>query len=117
MTMRAAVLGGMIVATAVSLTAHAQSAEADFRVQARCLAVYEAAATAVEQSGGDRPLVKLLDRNRERTALALAARRDVPASVNPAALQEAEAEALEGQGRDSLLAQARNCDRILGYGV
>ena len=115
--MRAAVLGGLILAASAGLMANAQSPEVDFQVQARCLAVYEAAATAVETAGGDKPLVKLLDRNRERTALALAARRDVPASVNPAALQEAEAQKLEGQGRDSLVAQARTCDKALGYGT
>ncbi|MDH4384270.1 MAG: hypothetical protein QE280_02380 [Caulobacter sp.] len=114
--MRAAVMGGLILAISGGLAASAQSPEMDFRVQARCLAVYEAAATAVEAVGGDKPLVKLLDRNRERTALALAARRDVPASVNPAALQEAEAQNLEGQSRDSLVAQARTCDKALGYG-
>jgi hypothetical protein len=46
--MRAAVMGGLILAISGGLAASAQSPEMDFRVQARCLAVYEAAATAVE---------------------------------------------------------------------
>ncbi|HYE46751.1 MAG TPA: hypothetical protein VEA44_13380 [Caulobacter sp.] len=111
--MRALIPGGLFLATLLALPAQAQPV--DFRAQARCLAVYEAAAAAVEQSGGDKALVKGFDRNRERTALSLAARRDLPAGANPAAIQSAEADKLEGRGQDALVTEAKACDRALGY--
>ncbi len=111
--MRAPVLlGGLLLA---SLAMPAQAQTADYRAQARCLAVYEAAASAVEQSGGDKALVRSFDRNRERTALALASRRDIPAGQDPAALQNAEADKLAGQSRDALVNEAKACDKLLGY--
>jgi hypothetical protein len=77
--------------------------------------VYEAAASAIEQGGGNKALVKALDRNRERTALALAARRDVPAGQSPAAIQESAAQSLEGQGRYALVEEAKRCDKTLDF--
>jgi len=113
--MRAPIFGVLVLAVSVGQGALAQTPAPDFRAQARCLAVYEAAASAIEQGGGDKALVKALDRNRERTALALAARRDVPAGQSPAAIQESAAQTLEGQGRDALVEEARRCDKTLGY--
>lgn len=107
------ILGGLILASLAASSAQAQSV--DYKVQARCLAVYEAAAGAVEDSGGDKGLVKSFDRNRERTALALAARRDLPAGTNPAALQSAAADKLEGMGVQALVTEAKACDQTLGY--
>ena len=112
--MRAPLLGGLILATLTGFSVQAQG-NVDFRAQARCIAVYEAAAGAVEQGGGDKALVKSFDRNRERTALALAARRDLPKGTNPSAIQSAEADKLDGQGRDALVNEAKACDKTLGY--
>ncbi|MBI1407661.1 MAG: hypothetical protein GC145_16235 [Caulobacter sp.] len=108
------ILGGLILASLAASSAQAQSS-VDYKIQARCLAVYEAAAGAVEDSGGDKALVKSFDRNRERTALALAARRDLPAGTNPAALQSAAADKLEGLGVEALVTEAKACDQTLGY--
>jgi hypothetical protein len=113
MLMRAPILGGLILATLTGFSVQAQGA-VDYRAQARCIAVYEAAAGAVEQGGGDKALVKSFDRNRERTALALAARRDLPAGTNPA-VTSAEADKLDGQGKDALVNEAKACDKTLGY--
>jgi hypothetical protein len=112
--MRAPILGGLLLATLAGFSAQAQSS-ADYRTQARCLAVYEAAASAIEGGGGDKALVKGFDRNRERTALALAARRDIPAGQDPAAIQEAEAGKLDGRGKDALVNEAKACDKALGF--
>ena len=112
--MRAPLLGGLILATLTGFSVQAQG-NVDFRAQARCIAVYEAAAGAVEQGGGDKALVKSFDRNRERTALALAARRDLPAGTNPAAIQSAEADKLEGKAAEALINEAKACDKTLGY--
>jgi hypothetical protein len=111
--MRALIPGGLFLASLLALPAQAQPV--DFRAQARCLAVYEAAAAAVEQGGGDKALVKGFDQHRQRTAVALASRRDLPPGTNPAAVQSAEADKLDGKGRDALVAEAKACDKVLGY--
>jgi hypothetical protein len=117
--MRGPILAGLLLTGLAGVSAGspawAQSPGADFHTQVRCLAVYEAAASAIEGGGGDKAAVKGFDRNRERTALALAARRDLPAGQNPAALQEAEAKKLDGQGREALVGQAKACDKALGF--
>lgn len=112
--MRAAIITGLVLAIAGGSFAVAQS-KADFRTQARCLADYEAAATAVESSGGDKALIKKLDGAREKTALALATRRDLGAGDDPSAVQDAEAAKVKGLGRDRLVALAEACDKTLGY--
>lgn len=112
--MRAPILGGLILATLTGFSVQAQG-NVDFRAQARCIAVYEAAASAVEQGGGDKALVKSFDRNRERTALALAARRDLPAGTNPSAVTASEADKLDGRPAEALINEAKACDKTLGY--
>lgn len=112
--MRAPILGGLVLAVLTGFSAQAQGS-VDFRAQARCIAVYEAAAGAVEQGGADKALVKSFDRNRERTALALAARRDLPAGTNPSAVTSAEADKLDGKPADALINEAKACDKTLGY--
>jgi hypothetical protein len=111
--MRAPILGGLLLAS-LAMSAQAQST-VDFRDQARCLAVYEAAASSLEDAKGDKSLIKAFDRNREKTALALAARRDLPAGTNPAGLQSAEADKLEGKTAAALTDMAKACDKTLGY--
>lgn len=110
--MRALALGPLLI---IALAASAQAQNADFRVQARCIAVYDAAAGAVEDAGGASDVIKQLTRKFERTSLALASRRDIPADQNPSALTKAEAAKLKGRDADSLLTESKACDKALGY--
>lgn len=87
----------------------------DWHAQARCIAVYEAAANVLEDQGGQAALVQRYDRNREKTSLALATRTDLPSSAAADDEKKAEARRLAGAAPDDTLSAAKACDKALGF--
>jgi len=114
--MRTAALAGLIVAAAAVSPA---LAAVDFKVQARCIATYEVAASLLESdqsSPATKKRIAKLDAARERTSLALATRTDLtPAqSRESQQLRKAEEARLDALSPDAVQAAADDCDRQLG---
>lgn len=114
--MRTAALTGLVVSlVAIS----AAQAKVDFQTQARCIAAYEVAASALETdaaNSGDKKRIAKLDAARERTSLALATRTDLTPADSRASqqLRKAEEARLDGLGAAAVQAAADNCDKVLG---
>jgi Flp pilus assembly protein TadD len=110
---RIAPLGVLVIAL---LAGSANAANPpDWHVQARCIAAYEAAANGLEDQGGQAPLIKRFDGNRERLSLTLAARTDLPSSAEADGVTNAERKRLNGQSADEAVSAAKACDKALGY--
>jgi hypothetical protein len=105
---------GVLVLMTLAGSASAAGAP-DWHVQARCIAAYEAAANGLEDQGGQAPLVKRYDGNRERASLALATRSDLPSSGAADEVKKAEAKRLGGLSADEAVSAAKSCDKALGY--
>lgn len=108
------------VAVLASLTAvSAAQAQPDFRVQARCIAAYEVAASLLESdnaNAGAKKRIAKLDSARERTSLALATRTDLSPADSRASQQERKAEEarLDKLAPAAVQSAADNCDSQLG---
>ncbi|MBP7704802.1 MAG: hypothetical protein KA105_05895 [Caulobacter sp.] len=114
--MRTAALTGLVVTLMAVSSAHAA---VDFKVQARCIAAYEVAASRLESDGAsaaNKKRIAKLDAARERTALALATRTDLTPADSRASQQERRAEEtrLDGLGAAQVQAAADACDGQLG---
>jgi len=114
--MRTAALVGLVVSlTAIS----AAQAKVDFRAQARCIAAYEVAASALESdtaNSGAKKRIAKLDAARERVSLALATRTDLSPADSRASQQERKAEEarLDGLSPAAVQAAADDCDKLGG---
>ena len=114
--MRTAALMGLIAAVvAVSPAA----AAVDFKVQARCIAAYEVAASLLESdqsSPATKKRIARLDAAREKVSLALATRTDLTPAESRASQQERKAEEarLDGLSPAERQAAAGACDSQLG---
>ena len=114
--MRTLALTGAFIALAGVSSAQAA---VDFRVQARCIAAYEVAASRLESdqaSSATKKRIAKLDAAREKTALALATRTDLTPADSRASqqLRKAEEARLDGLDADAVQAAADDCDRQLG---
>lgn len=114
--MRTAALLGLVASLAA---VSASQAKVDFQTQARCIATYEMAASALESDGADsatKKRIAKLDAARERVSLALATRTDLTPADSRASqqLRKAEEARLEGMPLQAVLAAADNCDSQLG---
>lgn len=114
--MRTAALLGLAAAL---LTMTSAQAAVDFRVQARCIAAYEAAAGALESdsaSAADKKRIAKLDAARTKLSLALATRTDLSPADSRASQTERKAEEarLDKLSGDAIQAAADKCDSDLG---
>lgn len=114
--MRTAALAGLIVTFAAVSPA---LAAVDFKVQARCIAAYEVAASRLESdqtSPATKKRIAKLDAAREKTSLALATRTDLTPADSRASqqLRKAEEVRLDGLDPAAVQAAADDCDRLLG---
>jgi len=118
--MRIALTGLVVSLLAVS----AAQAKVDFRVQARCIATYEVAASLLDvelETAAERDKARLreriakLDRARERTGLALATRTDLSPEDSRASQLERRAEEirLADLPAAEVQAAADSCDSLL----
>lgn len=114
--MRILALTGALVALAAVSSAQAA---VDFKVQARCIAVYEVAASRLESdqtSAATKKRIAKLDAAREKTSLALATRTDLTPADSRASqqLRKSEEARLDALTADAVQAAADDCDRQLG---
>lgn len=114
--MRTAALVGL-VASLVAVSG--AQAKVDFRVQARCIAAYEVAASQLESDTANsaaKKRIAKLDAARERVSLALATRTDLTPADSRASQQERKAEEsrLDALPPAAVQAAADACDSQLG---
>lgn len=114
--MRTAALVGLVSSL---MAVSAAQAKVDFQVQARCIATYEVAASALESDNADSATKKRIakfDSAREKVSLALATRTDLTPADSRASqqLRKSEEARLEGLALPAIIAAADNCDSQLG---
>ena len=114
--MRTAALTGLVASL---LAVSGAQARVDFRVQARCIAAYEVAASLLESdttSAAAKKRIAKLDAAREKVSLALATRTDLTPADSRASQQERRAEEtrLDSLTPAAVQAAADTCDSQLG---
>lgn len=114
--MRTAALLGL---AAAALTMTSAQAAVDFRVQARCIAAYEVAASVLESdsaSAADKKRIAKLDAARTKLSLALATRTDLSPADSRASQTERKAEEarLDKLSAAEVQAAADKCESDLG---